>query len=80
MSNSLGTGVGDLVDARDGDESGNSKHGIWRRGPWQTASTVLIVGGILMLVQPFALALYTYSFSVILAGGVAFVITSHFPE
>jgi len=33
-----------------------------------------------MLVQPFALALYTYSFLVILAGSVAFVVTSHFPE
>jgi hypothetical protein len=80
MSESLGTGVGDLASAGDGNEISNSKHGVWRRGPWQTASTVLIVGGILMLVQPFALALYTYSFSVILAGGVAFVITSHFPE
>jgi len=41
---------------------------------------VVIVVGILMLVQPFALGLYTYSFLVILAGSVAFVVTSHFPE
>jgi hypothetical protein len=53
---------------------------IFRRAPWESVSTVVIVAGILMLVQPFALGLYTYSFLVILAGSVAFVVTSHFPE
>ena len=33
-----------------------------------------------MLTQPFALALYTWSFLVILAGTVGFVVTSHFPD
>jgi hypothetical protein len=33
-----------------------------------------------MLVQPFSLALFTWSFPVILAGAVAFLITSHFPD
>jgi hypothetical protein len=58
----------------------NGKRRSFRRGPWETASTVVIIVGILMLVQPFALVLYTYSFLVILAGSVAFVVTSHFPE
>ena len=58
----------------------NGKRGSFRRGPWETASTAVIIGGILMLVQPFALVLYTYSFLVILTGSVAFVVTSHFPE
>ena len=58
----------------------NGKRRIFRRGHWETASTAVIIGGILMLVQPFALVLYTYSFLVILAGSVAFVVTSHFPE
>jgi hypothetical protein len=80
MSDSMGTGVRDVTGAASCVENDNGKQWVLRRGPWQTASTVLIVAGILMLVQPFALALYTYSFSVILAGGVAFVITSHFPE
>jgi hypothetical protein len=53
---------------------------IFRRGPWETASMGVIATGILMLMQPFALSLYTYSFLVILAGSVAFVVTSHFPE
>jgi hypothetical protein len=68
----IGTGTG-ITDR-------NGRHGVFRRGPWETASTVVIIVGILMLVQPFALGLYTYSFLVILAGSVAFVVTSHFPE
>jgi len=51
-----------------------------RRGPWEFAATGVTVAGILMLVQPFALVLYTYSFLVILFGSVAFVVVSHFPE
>ena len=33
-----------------------------------------------MLMQPFAIALYTWSFVTILAGTVMFVIVSHFPD
>ncbi|TAK92379.1 MAG: hypothetical protein EPO06_00780 [Burkholderiaceae bacterium] len=53
---------------------------IFRRGPWENGSTALICAGILMLMQPFMLQLYTWSFAVILAGTVGFIITSHFPE
>jgi hypothetical protein len=51
-----------------------------RRGPWENAATVLIGVGIFMLMQPCALALYSWSFAVILTGTVAFIIVSHFPE
>ena len=50
------------------------------RGPWETAATVLIALGVLMLMQPFALWLYTYSFIVTLVGTVMFIIVSHFPD
>jgi hypothetical protein len=50
------------------------------RGPWEAAATALIGAGVAMLMQPFALWLYTYSFAVILAGTLLFVIVSHFPE
>ena len=53
---------------------------LFRRGPWETASIVLISAGVLMLLQPFALALYTYSFVTTLAGVVLFTIVSKFPE
>jgi hypothetical protein len=44
------------------------------------AASILIGVGVLMLMQPFSLALYTYSFMVTLVGTVGFIIVSHFPE
>jgi len=52
----------------------------FRRGPWENAATVLIVAGVFMLMQPFAMALFSWSFAVILAGTLGFVVVSHFPE
>jgi hypothetical protein len=57
-----------------------SRRRIFRRGPWENASTAAIAIGIFMLMQPFWLDAYTWSFVVILAGTAGFVITSHFPE
>ena len=51
-----------------------------RRGPWEMLATILIVTGVVMLMQPFVLVLYTYSFIVTLVGTVMFIIVSHFPE
>jgi hypothetical protein len=53
---------------------------VFRRGPWEAVATALIAAGIVMLTQPAALALYSWSFAVILAGTVMFVVVSHFPE
>lgn len=53
---------------------------LFKRGPWENLATVLIALGVFMLMQPFYLPLYTYSFLVILTGTVGFVIVSHFPE
>ena len=53
---------------------------IFRRGPWENGSTALIFIGIFMLMQPFSLGVYSWSFAVILTGTLAFLITSHFPE
>jgi hypothetical protein len=53
---------------------------LFRRGPWENAATVLIGAGVLMLMQPFSLAVYSWSFTVLLAGTAGFVIVSHFPE
>jgi hypothetical protein len=51
-----------------------------RRGPWEQAATLLIAVGVVMLMQPLALVLYTYSFVTILAGTAMFMIVSKFPE
>jgi hypothetical protein len=52
----------------------------FRRGPWEAAAMTLIAVGILMLVQPWSIDLYGYSFVTILAGTLGFVAVSHFPE
>jgi hypothetical protein len=52
----------------------------FRRGPWETIATVVILLGVVMLMQPFALPLYTYSFVTILTGTILFVIVSHFRD
>ena len=52
----------------------------FRRGPWEAASMTLIAAGIVMLVQPWSIDLYGYSFVTILAGTLGFVVASHFPE
>jgi hypothetical protein len=51
-----------------------------RRGPWENAAMTLIAGGIVMLVQPFSLDLFSHSFVTILGGTLGYVVVSHFPE
>ncbi|MFT4783554.1 MAG: uncharacterized membrane protein YjjP (DUF1212 family) [Paracoccaceae bacterium] len=51
-----------------------------RRGPWEMLATILIAAGVVMLMQPFVLVIYSYSFIVTLVGTVMFIIVSHFPE
>ena len=51
-----------------------------RRGPWEMVATILIACGVVMLMQPFAMVLFTWSFVVTLTGTVMFIIVSHFPE
>ncbi|EHK79805.1 hypothetical protein SM0020_01910 [Sinorhizobium meliloti CCNWSX0020] len=51
-----------------------------RRGPMENIATALIALGFLMLFQPFALVLYTWSLATLLAGTVMFIIVSKFPE
>ena len=51
-----------------------------RRGPWEMLATILIALGVVMLMQPYAIGIYSYSFFVTLVGTVMFIIVSHFPE
>jgi hypothetical protein len=41
---------------------------------------LLIGAGVVMLMQPLSMALFSHSFPVILAGTLGFVVVSHFPE
>ena len=51
-----------------------------RRGPCETVAMTLIGLGVVMLMQPLSLDLYSYSFVTILAGTLGFVVVSHFPD
>jgi len=51
-----------------------------RRGPAEMVATAVIAAGVLMLLQPFWLALYTWSFVTTLAGTALFLIVSKFPD
>jgi hypothetical protein len=51
-----------------------------RRSPAQVAATAIIVAGVVMLLQPFSITLYAYSFVTTLAGTVVFTIVSRLPE
>ncbi|MDC1500488.1 hypothetical protein N8388_04525 [Octadecabacter sp.] len=52
----------------------------FRRGAWEILASILIAVGVVMLMQPFLITLYTYSFIVTLVGTVMFIFVSHFPE
>jgi hypothetical protein len=52
----------------------------FRRGSWEILATILIMLGVFMLMQPFVLWAFTYSFITTLVGTVMFIIVSHFPE
>ena len=53
---------------------------ILRRGPMEAIATAVIAAGVGMLLQPFSMALYTYSFLTTLAGTALFTVVSRFPE
>ena len=54
---------------------------LWlRRGRLENIAVGLIGLGFLMMFQPFAVELYTYSFVTLLAGTAMFIIVSKFPE
>jgi hypothetical protein len=52
----------------------------FRRGPWEGLATIVIGLGVVMLMQPFSVMLYTYSFATTLAGTAMFMIVSKFRE
>jgi hypothetical protein len=51
-----------------------------RRGPLEMAACLVIAAGVLMLLQPFSMALFRHSFLTVLAGTALFTIVSKFPE
>jgi hypothetical protein len=53
---------------------------ILRRGPLEAIATIIIAAGVVMLMQPFFLTLYSWSFATTLFGTVLFTIVSKVRE
>jgi len=53
---------------------------VLRRGPLEVIATAIIAAGVVMLMQPFFLALYSWSFATILFGRVMFTIVAKVRE
>ncbi|HEY4068544.1 MAG TPA: hypothetical protein VGM74_16700 [Burkholderiaceae bacterium] len=51
-----------------------------RRGPMEIAACIVITLGLLMMLQPLAMILFTWSFLTTLFGTVMFMVVSKFPE
>ena len=51
-----------------------------RRGRMEVLACIVIALGFLMMLQPFAMALYTWSFLTTLIGTLMFIVVSKFPE
>jgi hypothetical protein len=51
-----------------------------RRAPWEAGTTVLIGLGLVMLMQPWSIEVYSYGFTVLLAGVVGFSIAGKLPQ
>ena len=59
----------------------NQRWPIWaRRGLLENVAIAFILLGVFMLVQPFSITLYSWSFVTVLVGIVMFTIVSKFPE
>jgi peptidoglycan biosynthesis protein MviN/MurJ (putative lipid II flippase) len=51
-----------------------------RRDVWEPVTLALIALGLVMLMQPFAKDLFTYSFIVLLAGVAGYTVAGKLPE
>jgi hypothetical protein len=52
----------------------------FRRAPWERTTGALIGLGLVMLMQPWAIEVYSYAFTVLLAGVVGYSIAGKLPE
>ena len=53
---------------------------VLRRGPLEAVATTVIAAGVVMLMQPFSLTFYSWSFATTLFGTVMFIIVSKVRE
>ena len=52
----------------------------FRRAPWEHGTTALIGLGLVMLMQPWSLDVYSYGFTVLLAGVIGYSVAGKLPK
>jgi len=52
----------------------------FRRTPWEHSTTALIGLGLVMLMQPWSIEVYSYGFAVLLAGVIGYTIAGKLPH
>ena len=50
-----------------------------RRGPMEIVACIVITAGLVMMLQPLAMSLFTWSFLTTLSGTALFMVVSKFP-
>jgi hypothetical protein len=68
------------LDANSPVAGGSFADRVLRRGPLEAVATTVIAAGVVMLMQPFSLTLYSWSFATTLFGTVMFTIVSKVRE
>ena len=53
---------------------------VFKRKPWEQGTTVLIGLGLVMLMQPWSLDVYSYAFPVLLAGVLGYSVAGKLPQ
>ena len=51
-----------------------------RRAPWEVSTSSLIGLGLVMLMQPWSIEVYSYGFTVLLAGVIGYSIAGKLPQ
>jgi hypothetical protein len=51
-----------------------------RRGPMEIVACIVITAGLVMMLQPIAMSLFTWSFITTLFGTALFMVVSKFPD
>jgi CO dehydrogenase/acetyl-CoA synthase delta subunit len=51
-----------------------------RRAPWERGTAALIGVGLVMLMQPWSIEVYSYAFTVLLAGVIGYSIAGKLPQ
>jgi len=53
---------------------------LFRRGPWESTTTALIGLGLVMLMQPWSIDVFSYAFDVLLAGVLGYSVAGKLPQ